>query len=92
MNRLPSQQRRALILTAAVAFANKHGLFQLTPETVSDWCAAPTTPRTVLKYFSTQDLRHAVAHDDRASDDVRSAARDSGIIRPDPEQPTLGDL
>ena len=59
--RLQPANRRAVIITAAVAIAKEHGLHRVTHGDVAKRCKIATSPKTVRHYFSTQvDLWQAV--------------------------------
>ena len=59
--RLQPANRRAVIITAAVAIAKEHGLHRVTHGDVAKRCKIETSTKTVRHYFSTQvDLWQAV--------------------------------
>lgn len=77
--KLPPDQRKALILSAAIDVANDKGLSEVSFDTVSKACRMKTTPRTVAHYFLIGDLRKAVIADMRATQEVRQEAVAMGI-------------
>ena len=77
--KLPPDERRAVIMTAAVTVANERGLSEVTFKTVADACGMRTTPRTVSHYFKIGELRRATVADSRANKEVRDAAVAMGI-------------
>lgn len=52
--RLQPANRRAVIITAAVAIARDHGLRNVTHGAVAKRCCIDTSVKTVRHYFSTQ--------------------------------------
>ena len=61
--RMNPTQRRALIIEAAHDIASEcdGGLLALDYDTVSEWCAVPTSVGTIRRYFHTiGDLQRAV--------------------------------
>lgn len=78
-SKLTPQERRSLIVTAAVDLANEHGLSEVTFEKVAANCRLPTTKRTVTHYFKIRELRLAVVADERANERVREDGRAIGI-------------
>lgn len=61
MRRLQPANRRAVIISAAVAVARDHGLQNVTHGAVAKRCIVDTSTKTVRHYFSTQvDLWQAV--------------------------------
>ena len=59
--RLQPENRRAVIITAAVAIAKEHGLHRVTHGDVAKRCKIDTSIKTVRHYFQTQvDLWQAV--------------------------------
>lgn len=60
IERLPAEQRMAVIITAAVEQANRKGLASVTAHTVAERCAIRTSVRTVKMYFSRKALWNAV--------------------------------
>ena len=59
--RLQPANRRAVIITAAVAIAKEHGLHRVTHGDVAKRCKIETSLKTVKHYFATQvDLWQAV--------------------------------
>lgn len=78
--RLTVEQRRKIIIDAAVAAANEHGLFSFTRKNVSDFCTLPCAVDTVKQRFPAHnELREIVAKDPRASEAVRAAAEAVGM-------------
>lgn len=80
--RLSPEQRRNLIVAAALRVANKSGSLQsITDEAVAKECTVATSKQTVRWYFRlTNDLRAAVAAHPEASDTVRASAKDLGLV------------
>lgn len=79
MNRLTESERKADIVSAAVALANEKGLISLSLKDVAENCVADTTARTVRYYFSLKSLRKAVAGDDRLNVEAKNEAVALGI-------------
>jgi AcrR family transcriptional regulator len=52
--RLKPEQRRAVIITAAVAIAREHGLHRVTHGDVAKRCKIDTSVKTVRHYFADQ--------------------------------------
>lgn len=52
--RLQPEQRRAVIITAAVAIAREHGLHRVTHGDVAKRCKVDTSVKTVRHYFADQ--------------------------------------
>lgn len=60
--RLPAEERREIIVKAAVKLTEERGnLFAWTRQDVADACEVPTNVETVKHYYSMDDLRGAVA-------------------------------
>lgn len=53
--RLSASRRKRIILVAAIAYANKHGLIAVTAARVAECCRVPTSEATVRHYFSTHE-------------------------------------
>jgi len=77
--KLPPEQRKALILSAAIEVANKKSLAEVSFGSVSTECTMKTTPRTVAHYFKIGELRKAIVADVRSSQEVRQEAVAMGI-------------
>ena len=77
--KLPPEQRKAIIMSAAVEVANKKGLSEVSFATVAAACKMSTTPRTVSHYFKIGELREAVIADDRVTKEVREEAIAMGL-------------
>lgn len=59
--RLQPDNRRAVIITAAISIAKAHGLHRVTHGAVAKQCRIETSIKTVRHYFGTQvDLWQAV--------------------------------
>ena len=59
--RLQPDNRRAVIITAAISIAKEHGLHRVTHGDVAKRCKIDTSIKTVRHYFGTQvDLWQAV--------------------------------
>ena len=78
--RLTADQRRRIILNAAVSVAERDGLGSITFESVADECSVPTKWFSVRKTFGNKDalMREVVA----TSDDphVKEQAVELGIL------------
>lgn len=72
--KLPPDERKAVIITAAVEVANEKGIGELTFQNVAEACRMKTTVRTVCHYFKIGELRQAVINDERANKMVRDDA------------------
>lgn len=81
MKRLSFEERRALIISAAVHVANEDGFASLSHVAVSKACAVDTSERTVRSFFSMADLRRIVALDERTNEAAVDTARHMGIVR-----------
>ena len=77
--KLHPDERRAVIVSAAILVANDAGLSEVTFRTVSARCAFACTPRTVQHYFKIGELRREVVSDARANQMVRDDAAAMGI-------------
>lgn len=78
--RLPSENRRAVILSSAVTLANEQGLAAVSFEAVAHGCKVKTTARNVRSYFPTVvSLWREVVLDDRSSQLVRDDAIAMGV-------------
>lgn len=78
-NRLPPDERRAVIITAAVEIANAKGLGALAFEDVAENCRVATTKRTIANHFKVAELRRAVIDDCRANQEVLDDAVAMGM-------------
>lgn len=79
--RLTPEQRKTLIINAAVKVSNDVGLFTWTRKQVAAACTLPTDFETVKHYFPKNDeLRKIVAEHDDASAIVKEQARAVGMI------------
>lgn len=59
--RMQPDNRRAVIITAAISIAKAHGLHRVTHGDVAKLCKIETSTKTVRHYFATQvDLWQAV--------------------------------
>lgn len=80
VKRLTEQQRRGVIVAAAVRVANRDGLTNVDYTTVSVECSVPTSESTVRANFPQRyDLWVAVLAHQFASDTVRKLAKELGI-------------
>ena len=79
IKRLSRDERRAVILAAAVSVANQYGLTSVTHARVAAECSVPTTSRTVKNYFSRRELWGAVLSDVRTRQRVITEAKDFGV-------------
>jgi DNA-binding transcriptional regulator YbjK len=77
--KLHPDERRAVIVSAAVNLANERGLSEVTFRSVAEQCRMPCEPRTVQHYFKIGELRCEVAADSRAHQSVRDDAVAMGI-------------
>lgn len=77
---IPKEQRRELLLSAAVKLANHNGLFSFNLGNVCAVCEVETSIRAARYSFTIEELRKAVANDDRASEKVKRVAREAKII------------
>lgn len=78
--RLEPEIREAVLLTAAVELANKHGLVEVTHEAVAKRVKPSCNKRTVERYFPrNKGLWLAIARDHRAELHVRQQAEGMGI-------------
>lgn len=77
--KLQPDERRAVIVSAAVELANDKGLSEVTFHSVAQKCRMDTMPRTVQHYFKIGELRRAVVADARANQMVRDDAAAMGI-------------
>ena len=77
---IPKEQRRELLLSAAIKLANANGLFSFTLSNVCALCEVETTVRTARYVFTIEELRKAVAEDDRTSKKVKRVAMEAKII------------
>ena len=80
VTRLPGEQRRALILSAAVELANEHGLNSVTFEAVAKHSRIKTTARSIRIYYSRATLWDAVISDPRANKMVADDALALGVL------------
>lgn len=79
MTRLDHETRRALIVSKAVAIANRHGLHDVTAESVS--LAAGCSVSHIRKHFTSRGLLlRAVAADKRVTARVRNDAIELGLL------------
>lgn len=75
--RLEPDQRRSVIITAALRVARDSGLVHVNHSTVSARCVTYTSPKTVKHYFrSRNDLWRAVLD---ADDTFEGQARELGL-------------
>lgn len=80
MERLPAENRRAVILTAAVELANRSGLAAVNHESVARKCVIKTTSRNVRHYYpKITELWKAICLDDRSTALVVQDAAGMGI-------------
>ena len=78
--RFSPEERRAIVLTAAVTVANDRGLAAVTWDAVARACTVRTSVGTAREYFKTLTaLWRAVAADTRANRAVRDEATGCGI-------------
>lgn len=78
MTKLTHEQRRAVIITAALRIATDTGIWAVSHSTVAKRCVVPTSASTVKHYFATKgDLWNAAIAADR-SGAVRAAAQEMG--------------
>lgn len=76
--KLTNEQRRAMILAAALRIVRDSGIWAVTHGTVAKRCAAPTSSRTVRRVIGDKfDLWRAVIEADE-SGVARRQARDMG--------------
>ncbi len=80
--RLTEGQRRAIILTAAVALSATQKLVDINYDTVAEKCSVKTSVGTVRGYFRTKaHLWRAIALHSDASASVAQQAREMDIIK-----------
>lgn len=79
MARLNPDNRKVVILNAAVQIAKRDGLHNVRIDTVANACAIETSPYTVKHHFPTRDdlWRAAITHDDSGT--LALAAKDMGF-------------
>lgn len=79
--RLTPDQRKVMIVNAALEVSKEKGLFNWTRKDVAAACAFKTSDETVKRYFKYQDsLRKAVAEHPDATDEIKKAARAVSLI------------
>lgn len=78
--KMPSENRRAMILSAAISIANRDGLAAVNFVSVARCCEVSTSPRTVRHYFGTKgNLWLCVISDGRSSPKVKHSAAKMGL-------------
>lgn len=78
--RLSHDQRRHLILAAAVEIANRNGLITASMSRVAQECSVRTSDATIRSYFRTKgELWRAIADHPKASRDVKRSAETMGL-------------
>ena len=77
--KLKPDDRKSVILAAAIHVANSNTLGEVNFKNVAEACRVTTTVRTVKHYYKIKDLRKAVAFDPRSSDMVKADAVAMGI-------------
>lgn len=80
--RLTEEQRRAIIVTAAVALSATEKLVDISYENVAEKCSVKTSVGTVRRYFRTKaHLWRAIAKHESASSYIVEQAREMAIIK-----------
>lgn len=77
--RMEPEERKNVILSAAIELANDKGLSEVTFKTVAAKCIVQTEPRTVASYFKIGELRRAILLDHRTNGEVHGDAVAMGI-------------
>lgn len=80
IQRLPGDQRKAMILSAAIELANERGLNAVTLEAVAEQCRVKTTSRVIRIYYSRRSLWDAVTADPRANQMVADDGVALGVL------------
>lgn len=76
--RLAPDNRRAVIVTAAIRIAETQGIWAVTHGSVAKRCVVPTAMRTVRHYFANRDELWRAVLEETKSEKVRQQAEEMG--------------